>query len=237
VNEEKTALECLCKSLAAKDVTVAPTCIGELWVFANVKPEEIKEIARSASRRVFGRGERIFMQGDPCNEIFLIKAGRIKLSKFFEDGSEITLDIRKAGDFIGEYMLGEEIDYPVSAWCIEETLICSFTRARFEELVLSYPSIGLQVIKNLSNRIAWLTDRIEGMSATNLEDRLHRVLTQVAREHGVQNLKGFTIQFPLSHEELSFLTGSHRVSITRAMQSLKRAGKIIQTGRSLTVPF
>ena len=227
----------MCKSLASEGVTVAPTCIGELWVFANVKPEEIQEIARSVSRRVFGRGERIFMQGDTCNEISLIKTGRVKLSKYFEDGSEITLDIRKAGDFLGENMLGEEVDYPVSAWCIEEALICSVTRGRFEELVLSYPAIGLQVIRNLSNRIAWLTDRIEGLSMTNLEDRLHRVLTQVAREHGVENSNGFTIQFPLSHEELSFLTGSHRVSITRAMQSLKRAGKIIQKGRSLTIPL
>jgi CRP/FNR family transcriptional regulator len=230
-------LECLCKSLVAKGDTVAATCIGELWVFENIKPEELQEIAKSASRRSFSRGEPIFMQGDPCKEVCFIKTGRVKLNKLFEDGSEVTLDIRKAGDFIGENMLGEETDYPVSAWCIEEALICSFTRERFEEVVLSYPGIGLQVIKNLSNRIAWLTERIEGLSTTKLEDRLHRVLMQVAREHGVRNCNGFTIQFPLSHEELSFLTGSHRVSITRAMRGLKKAGKIVQNGKLITLPF
>jgi CRP/FNR family transcriptional regulator len=59
----------------------------------------------------------------------------------------------------------------------------------------------------------------------------------VAREHGVKSAEGFTIQFPLTHEDLSFLTGAHRVSITRAMKSLKKAGKIIQHGRTLTLPF
>jgi CRP/FNR family transcriptional regulator len=39
----------------------------------------------------------------------------VKLSKLMEDGSKNTLDIRKAGDFLGENMLSEEIDYPVSA--------------------------------------------------------------------------------------------------------------------------
>jgi CRP-like cAMP-binding protein len=60
---------------------------------------------------------------------------------------------------------------------MEEVLVCSFTRERFEKLVLEHPNIGLQVIKNLSSRI------------------------------------------------------------TRAMKSLKKAGKIIQQGKELSLPF
>lgn len=120
---------------------------------------------------------------------------------------------------------------------MEEVLVCSFPRECFEKLVLDYPKIGLQVIKNLSSRISWLTSRIGSMSLTNLEERLYRVLMNVALEHGIKNSKGFTIQFPLTHEDLSFLTGAHRVSITRAMKSLKDAGRIIQQGRTLTLPF
>lgn len=36
--------------------------------------------------------------------MFLIKGGRVKLTKVLEDGNELTLDIRKAGDFVGENM-------------------------------------------------------------------------------------------------------------------------------------
>lgn len=50
------------------------------------------------------------MQGDPGGAISLIKAGRGKLSKVLEDGSEITLDILKAGDFLGEDMLSQELE-------------------------------------------------------------------------------------------------------------------------------
>ncbi len=93
-----------------------------------------------------------------------------------EDGTEITLDIRKAGDFLGENMLSEDIEYPVTAWCLEKTLVCGFDKRGFEKIVLQYPNIGLQVIKNLSNRINRLTTRMGGMSITNLEERLYRVL-------------------------------------------------------------
>ncbi len=94
---------------------------------------------------------------------------------------------------------------------MEETLTCGFTRAGFEALVLTHATIGLQVIKNLSRRIDSLTGRIGDMSLTGLENRLYQVLVNVAKEHGVKSSDGYRIQFPLTHEELSFLVGAHRV--------------------------
>ena len=227
---------CLCNELAGPGVEVSPTCIGNLWVFENLKPEEMAALARAAGRKPYKRGQEVFAQGDPANRMFLIKAGRVKLSKITEAGNEITLDIRKAGDFLGESMLIEDADYPLTAWCLEDTLICSFSNGDFEKLILENPNIGLQVIKNLSNRINWLTERVGSLSLTNLEDRLYQVLTQVAREHGVESPRGFSIQFPLTHEELGFLVGAHRVSITKAMKALKQGGRIFQEGRTLILP-
>jgi len=228
---------CICEELVGKDIELSSNCIGNLWVFQNLWPEELAALAQRAVRKVHDRGEAIFMQGDKADSMFLIKAGRVKLSKTTEDGVEITLDIRKAGDFLGENMLSEEIDYPVTAWCMEKTLRCGFSKAAFEKIVLDFPNIGLQVIRNLSSRIASLTDRVGSMSLSNLEDRLYMVLANVAREHGSRSPMGFVIQFPLTHEDLSFLVGAHRVSITRAMKNLRDSGKIIQQGKVLTLPF
>ena len=133
---------CLCEELIGKDIEISPTCIGHLWVFANLQPLEVAAVAKSALRKSLKRGQYVFMQGDPGTEISLIKAGRVKLSKLMEDGSEITLDIRKAGDFLGENMLSEEIYYPVSASCMEDVLVCSFTRENFEHSSSIIPTSG-----------------------------------------------------------------------------------------------
>jgi len=90
--------------------------------------------------------------------------------------------------------------------------------------------------KTLNERISWLTDRVSSLAITNIEDRLYQVLTNVAKEHGVKSPQGVVIQFPLTHEDLGFLTGAHRVSVTRAMKSLKKARKIILEGRRLILP-
>ena len=229
-------MSCLCEEIAGKDVELSPTCIGHLWIFQNLEPEAIEALSREAMRKKSAAGQALFMQGEPSDEMFLIKGGRVKLSKVLEDGTELTLDIRKAGDFVGENMFSEEGRYPVSAYCIEDSLTCGFSRSQFEALVLQHPKVGLQIIKNLSERIAWLTSRVGSLAVTNIEDRLYRVLNSVAEEHGTPSPEGIAIQFPLTHEDMSFLTGAHRVSITRAMKGLKKSGKIIHDAKRLVLP-
>jgi CRP/FNR family transcriptional regulator len=226
-----------CKNLVEKGTERSLKCIGDLWIFGDLGTEGLRTIAHGSLPRRFSRGEAIFWQGDPADEVFLVKAGRIKLNKVLEDGTEITLDIRKAWDFIGENMLCEEASYPVTAWSTEETLTCGFRRDQFERLVLEHPDIGLQVIKNMSKRISWLTRRIESMAASNLEDRLYGVLANVAHEHGISCPRGLIVQLPLTHEDLSFLVGAHRVSTTRAMKALAQSGKIIREGKTLILPL
>lgn len=227
---------CPCEQMAEAEMVVSPVCIGHLWVFQNLEAEELSALAGSALRRRREAGEMLFFQGDRAKEMLLIKAGRVKLIKNMADGAEITLDIRKAGDFLGENIFSDDPEYPVSARCMEDTLTCGFTRDIFEGLVFSHPNIGLQVIRNLSNRISWLTTRVEGMTATNLSERLYQAIAAVADEHGVKSGGGVSIPFPLTHEDLGFLVGAHRVSVTRAMKELKAAGKIIQEGRRLILP-
>jgi CRP/FNR family transcriptional regulator len=229
-------MACLCEEIAGEDIKLSPTCIGHLWIFENLDPEEIEALSHEALRKKSVKGQALFFQGDPADEMFLIKGGRVKLTKVLEDGNELTLDIRKAGDFVGENMFSEEGLYPVSAYCLENTMTCGFSRAQFEELILKHPKVGLQIIKNLSERISWLTNRVGSLAVTNIEERLYRVLSTVAKEHGAMSSRGVVIQFPLTHEDLSFLTGAHRVSITRAMKALKSTGKIIHEEKNLILP-
>lgn len=227
---------CPCEKIADKGMVISPACIADLWLFNHLSPEESKTLSHSAMMKKTPKGQILFRQGDPADEMLLIKGGRVKLDKVLEDGTEIILDIRKAGDFVGENMLLEEGRYPVSARCIETTLTCGFNRSQFEQLILNNPGIGLHVIKSLCKRISWLTGQMGSLAVTNIEDRLHRVLADLAMEHGTPSALGHTIQFPLTHEDLGFLIGAHRVSITRAMKTLKNAGKIITQGKILIIP-
>ncbi|MBZ0156931.1 MAG: Crp/Fnr family transcriptional regulator [Alphaproteobacteria bacterium] len=225
----------LCDESARKTAALSPLCIGSLWVFEHLRPEEVKAIIGIAQPRQYKKRQIIFTQGDPASEMFLVRYGRVKMSRLSSEGNELTLDIMKSGDFVGEQALEESFTYPFTATSIEETLAFSFSKGAFEELILEYPNIGLQLIKKLTRRINWLASRAEIMTSSTLEDRLLKVLSTVALEHGEQSSHGIVIQFPLTHEELSFLVGAHRVSVTKAMKNLKESGKLVQQGKKLSL--
>jgi CRP/FNR family transcriptional regulator len=134
---------------------------------------------------------------------------------------------------LGENLLAEEVEYPVSARCLEDSLICGLKREQFESIILEHPNVGLQVIKNMSRRISSLTDRIGDLANSDIEERLYSILMHIAGEHGQIESDGMRIPFPLTHEELGFLVGAHRVSVSRALKALKLAGKIASEGKSL----
>lgn len=233
---DKSPPRCLCEELASTKLSLAPECVANTWVFKHLDERELKALLSAAWRARFETGEPIFHQGQAAEAMFLIKAGRIKLTKATHDGRELIIDIRKAGDVVGEALLGEEAVYPLSAYCLEDTLTCGFTRERFRGLVSAYPNIGYQVIKNLSDRVSRLQSRVDSMSEGRLEERVYRVLVTVAEEHGIRSDQGMLIHFPLTQEELAFLTGSHRVSISRVMKALAGSGRVLRRGRHLLLP-
>ena len=107
-------MQCICEKLGADFSELSPVCIGDLWLFRNLPSETIIAMSQSAIRHRRQRGERIFLEGDSADTMFLIKGGRIKLSKLAESGNELILGYRKPGDFIGENILTDLETYPCS---------------------------------------------------------------------------------------------------------------------------
>ena len=229
-------MHCTCEQVASGHPGLSQVCLAHLWLFQDLSEEEAAAVTAAAWRKPFTKGQYVFIQGQPATLLFLIKAGRVKLVKTDDDGTEILVDMRKAGDFIGETFLSADADYPLTAEAVEDCLLCGFTKERFERLVTEHPNIGLQIMRNMSERISWLTSRVGSASATHLEERLYAVLVTVAREHGTRTTDGLVIEFPLTHEELSFLVGAHRVSVTKALKALRESGKVVRKGRRLILP-
>lgn len=111
-----------------------------------------------------------------------------------------------------------------------------FYQKKFESILLEHPNICLQVIRNLSHRISLMTEHVGRMASSNIEQKLYNVLVRMARECGKKEEKGFSIRFPLTHEDLSFLVGAHRVTITRELKSLKESGKVSVNSQSMFIP-
>lgn len=226
---------CLCEKIAGPGADLNPKCFGHVWLFEGAPPEAWETISEDLVRKKCASEDVIFSQGEVADSMYLIKMGSVKIWKVDEEGRELTLDIRKAGDLLGESVLIEDGDYPVYASALTPTLICGVDKPTFEKLVEAHPQVGLAVIRNLSKRIDFLTGKLGALSEPSIEDRLYKVLVNVAEQVGTPEADGWSIAFPLTHEEIGFLVGAHRVSVTRALKKLKDLGKVKSEGKYIFV--
>lgn len=227
---------CICKDIADKSDNKSPRCFGKLWFFENFDENEYDLLKSIGRQKTIKKGQTIFSQGDSANEIFLIKAGRIVLSKYSEDGQEVTLDYRKEGELFGEDVFVNDNLYPVNATAVEDTITCGAHKKDIEKIVLENASIGLKMMKNMSKNIYSLTNRLESFTIGDLEQRIYNVLSDIINEHGFKVSKGYKLSFSLTHEELGFLVNAHRVSVTKSLNKLIDSGKIIKDGKFFILP-
>jgi CRP/FNR family transcriptional regulator, cyclic AMP receptor protein len=228
---------CQCNASAGDSPGMHPSCVGQAWIFEGIKAKDWEKILPNLLHKQWSPGDILFRQGDPASSMILLKMGSIKLWKVTEDGKELTLDIRNAGDFLGESSLIEENPiYPVSASCLEPTAGCGIDKKVFEKMIEEIPSFGLAVVRNLSRRIDHLTGKLGALTASNLEEKLYQVLISVAKQVGYQSKDGWSLDLHLTHEEIGFLAGIHRVSVTRALKKLREKGKILQEKNTLFFP-
>lgn len=69
-----------------------------------VLPADQLDVLRSwGRRREFGKGDRLFSEGDPSDSAVVLDQGRVKVTSAAENGRAVVLALRGADDLIGEF--------------------------------------------------------------------------------------------------------------------------------------
>ena len=92
--------------------------ISEAGIFRGMAPETLEEIRSSGYTRSYTRGDFLFFEGGPGDELFILLEGRVKLSKSSEEGREITVKFIEPPENFAEIVLFESTRYPVTAQAV-----------------------------------------------------------------------------------------------------------------------
>ena len=72
--------------------------LRSLPYFAALRDEETKRIEKELLQRSFSKGEVLFLEGEPCRGLYVVKSGQIRIFKSSPEGREKVLLIAKPGD-------------------------------------------------------------------------------------------------------------------------------------------
>jgi CRP/FNR family cyclic AMP-dependent transcriptional regulator len=213
----------------------AEAILRRIPLFAGLTESELHALAARVSPRRFGRGELLFSEGDPCQGLFIVAAGKVRIFKMSASGREQILALEGAGSTIAELPVFDGGNYPASASAAEDAEVLFISRKDFQSFCREHPEVALKVIAVVGGRLRRLVGIIEELSFTTVRQRLITLLLRLAQEKGTTSKQGIRIELGASHQELAAELGTVRELVSRNLGRLQAEGLIDVEGREIIV--
>jgi 5-methyltetrahydrofolate--homocysteine methyltransferase len=193
------------------------------------------EQAGVGHREISRKGEMLFWQGDPVDDIYVIVSGAVKVFSVSPEGKTYTFGFAGPGDILGasEFLLAKEYDSMAEA--AEDTDVIAIAAIDFEQQVSLNPTLAPIVMRNLAERVRTMTSQVRGLGFLDVQQRLKQRLIDLAQEYGIPTSEGIRIDLNITHEEIGELVAANRVTITAYLNEFKRRGYLWKDGRSLVI--
>lgn len=105
-------------------------------------------------------GEHIVRTGDRGGEMYVIKSGRVRISRQMA-GRDVTLSELGPGDFFGEMSLLESLPRDADAVSIGETRLLVLNAGSLLVRLRRDPTFALEMLHRLSGRVRRLNAELE----------------------------------------------------------------------------
>ncbi|HEX5041426.1 MAG TPA: Crp/Fnr family transcriptional regulator [Candidatus Polarisedimenticolaceae bacterium] len=196
--------------------------LGASVLFRTLSGEDRRRLAGVSILKAYGKGDRIFSEGDPSDFLFTILSGRVKVVKLVPGGREVILEIFGPGDPLGAVVAYEGRPYPATAIATEPATCVLVRRTEFFALLERHPSLVRGYVTGLARRIMELTRRIPEVAGGRVETRFAHLFLKLSDGMGRPATGGRFIPMSLSRQDLADLTGT---TIETAIRIMSRWGK------------
>ncbi len=197
--------------------------------FSALGTEEINRIAKETVEHSFARGEVLFLEGEPCRGLYLVKTGRIRIFKSSPEGREQVLLTAGAGDTFNDVPVFDGGLNPASASALDSSVVYVISKEALLSLVADCPA-AQAIIKLFATRLRHLTIVVEDLSFRSVVGRLAKMLLDLAVVEG-----GSSPMPRLTQDEMATIVGSVRDVVGRALKALERTGAIKFEGQRILV--
>lgn len=204
-------------------------------LFGALAELELAVLAARMSRKRFAAGELLFSEGEPCNGLYIVLSGRVRIFKTSVSGREQVLSIEGAGGTVAELPVFDGGPYPASVIALDETEIAFLSRRDFQGFCMEHPEVALKVLAVVGARLRQLVAIIEELSFTTIRQRLASTLVKLAQNEGKKTARGIEFRLPASHQEMASQLGTVRELISRNLTRLQAEGLLEVNARDVVV--
>jgi CRP-like cAMP-binding protein len=203
-------------------------------LFAGMDDREMQSLVERTTMREVERGRVILRPDEQARMVYVIKEGRVKISRYSPEGKEQILALLEPGDVFGELALVRSSE-PVQVEAFENTLVCVMQSEDFLALIRRQPEVALQVMKILAERLRAAEEEIADLVFRDVPGRLASLLLRLARAYGDAGPAGRRLALRLTHQDIAAMIGSTRETVTAILNRFRDDGLISVDRRHIVI--
>ncbi len=204
------------------------TFFRETLLFGELPEDALERIVDEVHDRDLQRGDIIFREDDPPDELYIVLSGRIAIVNKSIDGRESMVALMEPGDLFGEMGLFDGKGRSAQARALEDSVVTCIPYLPVRSLYEETPIYLWQVIQMLAGRLRNMDEALADSVFLDVTGRTAKKLLELAGESEEFSL-------PITQEELAGMVGASRERVNKAIAAFVRLGWIEQMDRSYRI--
>jgi len=209
--------------------------LADLPPFSKLDTRQIREILDLASSRRYDAGVAVFEEGNDAERFYLLLDGYIRVVRITPGGEQVIALHIPSGQLFGiAKALGRET-YPATAMAAADSIALSWPTRLWDEFTRAYDGFATENYKTAGKRIGELNDRIVEMATQQVEQRIACALLRLINQTGRKVDEGIEINFPITRQDLSEMTGTTLHTVSRMLSAWEKQGWVKSTRKRIVV--
>ncbi|ALS24039.1 MULTISPECIES: Crp/Fnr family transcriptional regulator [Paenibacillus] len=188
------------------------------------------EVSEAAAQRFFPRGSNIIFQGEPAEHFFYVHTGQVRATIIRPDGIEKAFAFAERGQFFADVPFFQQSNHWYTVVAVESTQVSEFSRESMETITRVRPDFVFSLMQSIAHKVWMLSNQMMTLTFDPTEVRLARIVVEILN----RKPEGFR-SLAITHQELSALTGTSRVMVTRVLNDWRARGIVELRKRTLCV--
>ncbi|MBR1125165.1 Crp/Fnr family transcriptional regulator [Bradyrhizobium lablabi] len=176
------------------------------------------EVAPTLARRKFPKGGSLYRQGETGTNVYVVVSGRIGITMLGVGGQELMIDIVGTGALCGEGAAFDGLPRFSSASALEPSEVLVVPVGEFCKLMSADVELAASIAQTIALKQRTLASRLVQVAQASPEVRITELLSQISFPD--------SSAIVLTHQQIASLIGASRITVTRAMQKLRREGAV-----------
>jgi len=203
-------------------------------LFCRVSDADLEDIASHLIERRFPKHSTVVEEGLPGDYMYVIREGRVKVTKASDDGREKIMNFLEKGSFFGDMALLTGEVRSASVKTLEPARLLALSRRDFMDILRQSPDLALAVIEELTNRLRETNEQASSLSFQGVKERTRGLFERISQRDPARGNRRMTPA--LTHQQIADMIGTSRETVTRAVKQLKEEGWLDQAGKRYVIP-